>query len=85
MKTLVLFKSEISNGENAKMITDELMKSDDFFNSVIAPVVGKRIVTRKQMKKAVDIMENEYKSIMIATAKHGSIIKWGIKFIFINA
>lgn len=85
MRTLVLFKSEIKNGGNMKMIVDELMKSDVFFNSVVAPVVGKRIVTRKQMKKVVDIMENEYKNIMIATAKHGSIIKWGIKFDFISA
>lgn len=85
MKTLVLFKSEIENGGNMKMIVDELMKNDDFFNSVIAPVIGKKIVTPKQMNKAVDIMEKEYKSIMIATAKNESIIKWGIKFDFISA
>ena len=48
-------------------------------------MIGKRIVTPKQMNKAVDIMEKEYKSIMIATAKNGSIIKWGIKFDFISA
>ena len=85
MKTLVLFKSEIENGGNMKMIVDELMKNDDFFNSVIAPVICKKIATPKQMNKAVDIMEKEYKSIMIATAKNGSIIKWDIKFDFISA
>lgn len=35
MKTLVLFKSEIENGGNMKMIVDELMKNDDFLIALL--------------------------------------------------